>query len=90
MGRILHTLIGMSRILHTPIGMGRILHTLIGMGRILHTLVGMGSAALAGAVPYPGKATRISHKGQRSTKEMFISLLHFVELNCDCNFILVS
>ena len=24
----------------------------------------MGSAALAAAVPYPGKATRISHKGQ--------------------------
>ena len=55
---------GLVKILHTLIGMGRILHTLIGMGRILHTLVGMGSAALAGAVPYPGKATRIFRKGQ--------------------------
>ena len=27
----------------------------------------MGSAALAAAVPYPGKATRISSKGQIST-----------------------
>ena len=34
----------------------------------LHTLVGMGWAAFAAAVPYPGKATRISHKGQWSTK----------------------
>ena len=28
--------------------------------KTLHTLVGMGSAALAAAVPYPGKATKIS------------------------------
>ena len=28
--------------------------------KILHTLTGMGSAALAAAVQYPGKATRIS------------------------------
>ena len=28
----------------------------------------MGSAALADAVPYPGKAARISRKGQRNTK----------------------
>ena len=28
----------------------------------------MVSAALAAAVPRPGKATRISHKGQRSAK----------------------
>ena len=27
----------------------------------------MGSAALAAAVPYPGKATRIVRKGQRTT-----------------------
>ena len=33
---------------------------------ILHTLIGMGSAALAAAVPYPGKATHIFRKGQRS------------------------
>ncbi len=33
---------------------------------ILHTLIGMGSAALAATVPYPGKMTRISRKGQRS------------------------
>ena len=37
--------------------------------QIMHTLIGMGSAALAAAVPYPGKATRISCKGQRSTKQ---------------------
>ena len=30
--------------------------------KILHTLTGMGSAAAA--VPYPGKATQISHEGQ--------------------------
>ena len=35
--------------------------------KILHTLIGMGSAALAAAVPYSGKAARISRKGQRST-----------------------
>ena len=35
--------------------------------KILHTLVGMGSAALATAVPYPGMATSVSCKGQRST-----------------------
>ena len=34
----------------------------------LHALIGMGSAVLAAALPYPGKATRISRKGQRSTK----------------------
>ena len=36
--------------------------------KILHTLIGVGSAALAAAVPYPGKATRISRKGQWRTK----------------------
>ena len=41
---------------------------LFGHTKILHTLIGMGSAALAAAVPYPGKATRISRKEQRSTK----------------------
>ena len=35
----------------------------------------MGSAALAAAVPYPGKATQISHKGQRNTTEKYA---HFV------------
>ena len=34
---------------------------------MLHSLVGMGSAALAADVPYPGKATRSSHKGQWGT-----------------------
>ena len=28
-----------------------------GHTKVLHTLIGMGSAALAAAVPYPGKAT---------------------------------
>ena len=31
--------------------------------------MGMGSAALAAAVHYPGKATRISRKGQRGTQK---------------------
>ena len=41
---------------------------LFGHLKILDMLIGMGSAALAAAVPYPGKVTRISHAGQRSTK----------------------
>ena len=36
---------------------------LFGHRKILHTLIGMGSAVLAAAVPYPDKATQISHKG---------------------------
>ena len=43
-------------------------HIIVWTHEILHTLVGLGSAALAAAVPYPAKATRISHYGQRSTK----------------------
>ena len=38
-----------------------------GRTNILHTPTGMGSAALAAAVPYPGKPTRAPRKGQRST-----------------------
>ena len=38
--------------------------------KILHTLIGMGSAALAAALPYPGTATRITHKGRRSTEKL--------------------
>ena len=34
---------------------------------ILHTLIEIGGAALAAAVPYPGKATQIYHKEQLST-----------------------
>ena len=33
--------------------------------KTLHILIGMGSAALADAVAYPGKVTRLSSKGQR-------------------------
>ena len=40
---------------------------LFGHTNFLRTLIGMGSAALTAAVPYPGKVTRISHKGQRNT-----------------------
>ena len=40
---------------------------LLGHMEILHTPIGMGSAALVAAVPYPGKVTGISCKGQRST-----------------------
>ena len=40
---------------------------LFGHTEILHNLTGMGSAALAAALPYPGKMTQISHKGQGST-----------------------
>ena len=38
--------------------------------KVLHALIGkkMVSIALGAVVPYPGKATRISHKGQRGTK----------------------
>ena len=43
--------------------------------KILHTSIGMGSAALAAAVPYPGKATRISSKGQISTLKKKIFLI---------------
>ena len=35
----------------------------------IHTLIGMGSTALVAAVPYPGKVTQISHKGQRSNRK---------------------
>ena len=37
--------------------------------KILHTLIGMGSTALTAAMPYPGKATQISHMGQLSNGE---------------------
>ena len=36
--------------------------------KTLHTLLEMGSAALVAAVPYPGRVTQISHKGQGSNK----------------------
>ena len=38
--------------------------------KVLHALIGkkMVSIALGAVVPYPGKVTRISHKGQRGTK----------------------
>ena len=39
-------------------------HATVWTHEILHTLTGMGGAALAAAVSYPGKATRISRKGQ--------------------------
>ena len=48
---------------------------LFGHTKIQHTLIGMGSAALAAAVPYPGKATRISCKAQISTVKK--SFFHF-------------
>ena len=41
---------------------------LSGHTKILHTPIGMSSTDLAAAVPYPGKATRISSKGPCSTK----------------------
>ena len=46
---------------------------LFGHTKILHTPVGMGSAALAAALFYHGKATRISRKGQ-STKKIKLKL----------------
>ena len=36
---------------------------LFGHMEILHTLIRMGSAAVAAAVPYPGKLTQISCMG---------------------------
>ena len=50
-----HTLKIPSTVSHVP---------LFGHMKILHSLVGMGSAALVAAVPKPGMATCISHKGQ--------------------------
>ena len=47
--------------------------------KILHTLIGMGSTARVAAVPYPGKATKISHKGQRSTKKLFTVFGYAIE-----------
>ena len=44
---------------------------LFGHTKILHTPIGMGSAALAAAVPYPGKTSRIFRKGQISTKHFY-------------------
>ena len=41
--------------------------TLFGHTERLHLVVGMGSAALAAAVPFSGKATRMSHKGKLCT-----------------------
>ena len=40
--------------------------------KILHKLIGMGSAGLVAVVHYPGEATQISHKGQRSTKKKYL------------------
>ena len=37
----------------------------LGDANILHTLTGMGSAALAAAVPYPGKGTRMIQRGTK-------------------------
>ena len=46
---------------------------------MLRTLIGMGSAALTAAVPYPGKVTRISHKGQRNIiKYIYIFLMELL------------
>ena len=50
---------------------------LCGHTKILRTQIGMGSAALAAAVSYPGKATWISHKGQRSKKIFFLQKTSF-------------
>ena len=46
--------------------------TIAGHTKILHTLTEMGSAALAAAVSYPGKATRISRKGQGRVLFLFV------------------
>ena len=55
---------------------------LSGHRKMQHTLVGMGSAALAAAVPCPGKATRISRKGQKkSTKKIYFFNSRFMFLN---------
>ena len=40
-----------------------------GQTKLLRTLIGMGSAALAAAVPYPGKVTQISRKGLMKYQE---------------------
>ena len=39
-----------------------------GHSKVVHTLIGMGRAALAAAVSYAGKATRISREVQRRSQ----------------------
>ena len=47
--------------------------------KILHTLTGIGSAALAAAVPYQGKATQISVRGNTNYFQAFnIAHIHFL------------
>ena len=41
--------------------------------RFSQALTGMGGAAPAAAAPFPGKATRIFRKGQRSTIKLSVS-----------------
>ena len=45
--------------------------------KILHTLTGIGSAALAAAVPYQGKATQISVRGNTNYFQAFTHI-HFL------------
>ena len=45
---------------------------LFGHMKIQHTLIGMGSSVLLVAVPYLGKVTEVSHKGQWSTKIIYV------------------
>ena len=52
--------------------------------KILHTLTGVGSAVLAAAVPYPGKVTWISRKGQRSKNYMLHILTLVLLLTRSC------
>ena len=60
---------------HAPVSVGTLKFPNIGSDialfghlEILHTLTGMGSAALADAVPYPGKGTRIFRKDKEILK----------------------
>ena len=47
-------------------------YTIVWTHENTHTFIRMGSAALAAAVPYPGKASRISCQWQRSTWTILI------------------
>ena len=62
--------------------------------KIPHIEIGMSSTALAAAVPYPGKAIRISRKGQSGThqqqQQKYIGKCLLVRLNGSLFLVLVN
>ena len=51
----------------------------------MQTPIGMGSFALTATAPYPAKTTRISHKGQSSTKNIIFKLCVFHKFVVACS-----